>query len=57
MADPLSAGAVQETRRLVPLATETDGAAGRPGLPFGAPLPDGDHSPSPAAFSARTATL
>ena len=56
IAEPLLDGAVQETRKLVPPATETDGAAGRPGLSIGTPLPDGDQLPLPAALPARTCT-
>ena len=57
MALPPLAGAVQETRRLVALAAETLGAAGRPGLALGGPLAEGEYGPSPAALPARTCTL
>ena len=57
MAVPVLAGAVQETRRLVAPAEATDGAAGRPGLALGVPLPEGDQAPSPAPLPARTCTL
>ena len=57
MAVPLLVGAVQETRMLATPAQATDGAAGRPGVSFGVPVPDGDQSPSPAALPARTCTL
>ena len=42
MAVPLLVGAVQETRRLEPLAAETVGAAGRPGFSFGVAVADGE---------------
>ena len=57
MAVPLLVGAVQETDRLEPLAAEAVGAAGRPGVSLGVPVPDGDQAPLPAALPARTCTL
>ena len=57
MAVPVLVGAVHDTLRLVAPAEATDGAAGWPGLASGVPLPDGDHPPSQAVFSARTCML
>ena len=57
MAVPLLVGAVQETDRLVALAAEAVGAAGRSGFSFGVPLPDADQVLSPAVLAARTCTL
>ena len=42
MAVPLFVGAVQETRRLAPLATDAVGAAGRSGFSFGVAVADGE---------------
>ena len=57
MAVPRLVGAVQETDRLVALAAETVGTAGRPGFSSGVPVPEGDQGPSPAALPARACTL
>ena len=53
---PRRDGALQLTRRLVPPATVSLGAAGAPGRPVGVPLPESEYGPSPAALPARTCT-
>ena len=42
MAVPLFVGAVQETRRLVPLAADAVGAVGAPGFSFGVAIAVGE---------------